>query len=444
MKKIIIALILVLLVVFVGAPYFTGKVAETETAKMIEVMNKSSTEYGLSEIISYERRMRSTTARYKYTPPILFSELTQISDGITYTCESKHGITSIDYNCTLDGESSYINFVNENLNGNDPLTMFGTVSMFGSITQTLSFDGIENLDIDGETINLPKALLLVETDFALSRYKINGNSDAFEVSGENNETVSIGKMTLEGDIAQIESSLFSGNAAMEVEHFNIQSPLAQTSIKSLSVSTKTSEHGELINSDVLLSIKEVVAPNIPFESVKDINFGLNAKNLDKQALIDYQTIVTEIQRDLLLSNEANAAPDLNPVHLAKLMPILERMLKQGLEVNTNVSVALNEKPNEVTLDLALLESLTLAQLPLFLTDPDNALAKLDVAFKTTLNKSVVDSHPLAALVIPQNPLVSATSNAYELDLKLSKIIELNGNVMSFAELQSLVLSATGQ
>jgi len=141
LKKIII-LVLVIAAVFIGGPFYSGKVAETETMKLVEKMNQSSTEYGSTEVLKYDRGMRSTSARYKYTPPAAFAAFTKDFGEIVYTCDSSHGITGIDYTCSLEGESVYSKFVAENLDGKDPLSVYGSISAFGGISQTIALDEV--------------------------------------------------------------------------------------------------------------------------------------------------------------------------------------------------------------------------------------------------------------------------------------------------------------
>ncbi len=62
LKKIIIVLIILAVALVVGAPYFTGKIAETETLKMVEKAKEDPSLYGKMEIVSYDRGYRSTNS----------------------------------------------------------------------------------------------------------------------------------------------------------------------------------------------------------------------------------------------------------------------------------------------------------------------------------------------------------------------------------------------
>ncbi len=440
MKKLIIVIVLVLAALLFGAPYYSGKVAETETLKLVEKINQSAEEYGSTEVLSYDRGVRTTSARYKYTPPAPFAAFSKEFGEVIYACESSHGIAGIDYECALEGESVYSKFVAEKLDGKDPLSVYGSISAFGGINQTITLDEVKGLEVDGATLNFPKARLSIDTDANASVFKINGGSDAFEMEGSG-EMLSVGKVTLEGDFTQIAGSLFTGEMQLSADHFDMTGALGDTSFKGLTVTSDASEQGDTLSSKVNFSVDKIQAAGSPFESVEDLSFGLDFSGLDKQSVIDYQEFAQQMQRDTLAALENDVEPQSDPLQMAKLMPILEGMLKQGLEISSRANAKLNGKTNKIGLDLKLLDSLSIAQLSLFMTNPEEALKKFDVSLDASLNKNLVDAQPMVAAFIAQSPLVATGNDDYTLDLKLGKQIELNGKKMNFVELQTLVFSS---
>jgi len=440
LKKLIVVLVLLLIAVFIGGPYYAGKIAETETRKLVDKMNQSSAGYGSTEILDYDRGVRSTSARYKYVPPAQFGEYYQQFGEIIAACESQHGITGIDYSCTLEGESAYSRFVAEKLDGKDPLSVYGSISTLGAISQTIALNEIKNLELDGATLSFPNAKMSIETDAEASAFKLNGNSDAFVMTG-NGETLSVGGTVVNADFTRTSDLLFTGDMLMELDHFKSSGVNGETSWKNLSVTSNANEHGDTMSTDVKFAAASLITPGLPLESIKDLEFSFAFKGLDKQALVDYQQLIQQIQRDAVASQDGEIDPQFEAAQMAKLMPVVERMLKQGLEVNSNLSAQLDGQANEVVLNLALLESLSLAQMPLFLTNPDEALKKVDVSLTASLGKDLVDTQPLGAAFIAQNPLVVAGDSDYSLALKLGEEIRLNGKTMTFAELQGLILAS---
>lgn len=439
MKKIIPIVVIALLAVFVGGPYYSGKVAESETRKMIANLNASSTEYGSTEILSYERGARSTSAKYSYTLPATLAGLIDRTDPIEYSCDSAHGITGIDYTCKFDGDSDYSKFVTEKLGGTDPLSIYGSVSAFGGFTQTIALSEIKDLEVDGETINIPNMNIEVATDADMGQFDVSGGSDPFSMDADGGK-LSLGKMTLGGDLNRLEGNLMTGDFKIDLASFDLQGPQGNSSLKNLSVTTETKENGENLDSAVNFAVDEMTVPGEMLKTIEDVTFNLTANGVDTQAMVEYQEFATQMQRDVLASLESGEQQETDPMQMAALMPILERMLKQGLHIKTDLNAKLNGEPNTFDLDLKLLESMTIAQLPAFMTQPDEALKKVDVSFGVALDKKLIDSQPMVSGMVAQSPLVDAASDDYKISLKLGEKIELNGKAMSFQELQMLVLS----
>lgn len=440
MKKIIVVLTLVIAVLFLGAPYYTGKVAESEILKMVTAMNQSSAEYGSTEILDYKRRVRTTSARFKYTPPKSLAAMFTDFEYAILICDSNHGVVSINYTCSFEGETAFSKFVAQRLTGESPLSIVGSISAFGGMSQTISLDEIKGLEIDGATVDIPNAKISITSDTRGSEFQINGASDAFEMRG-NGETVSIGKMSIHADFERVAELLFIGDLQLKLEHFDANGAAGITEIKNISVNSVASENGSTLSSNVVFSVKQITSSNMPFDSVENIAFSLDLNGLDKQALIEYQELNQQMQRDMITSLQNNTEPQPEAEQLAKLMPAFEKMLTAGLGIKSTVNAGLNGKPNKVGIEIELLEQLSLEQLPLFMTAPHEAIKSIDSSVSASFDKALVDSQPLAEMFVAKSPLVKPSNDHYSLNLKLGKTIELNGKSMTFSELQTLVFSS---
>lgn len=439
MKKVII-LVVIIAAILVGAPYLTGKIAETETRKMIDNFNQSSSTYGTIEVLNYERGVRSTQARYKYLAPAQFSVVTKEFGEIVFACGSSHGITGIDFSCNLEGESAYSKFVAEEFGGKDPLSIYGSISAFGGISQTLALEEVKDFELDGATVTIPNTMITVDTDAKGSAIKLSGGSNAFDMQG-NGQTMKFGAMSLSGDMEKAGEGLFIGDFVVDLESFVAAGPLGETTLNGMSLRSKTDQSGENLSSTAVVNIKEVASPVMPFESVKDLSMALDISGLDKQAFIEYQQIAQQMQADTMLSLEGNQEAPMPQAQMAEMMPVLESMLKQGLDISSKVSAKLNGEDNSIALNLILLENLSFSQMPQFMTAPDEALKKVAIKLDASLAKQVVDGQPMAAAFIARSPLVSANADSYALNLALGDSISLNGKELSFAELQALIFSS---
>ena len=152
MKKSVFISIFLTIALLLGAPYLSGKIAETQTLKWVDAINREPKLYGDLDVVSYHREFASSCAKYAYTPPLLLAKILQSNDAIEYSCDSQHGVWGVDFACQLERAGAYTEFVEQRLAGVDPLSMHGSLSAFGKITQTLEFDAIANVFIVGDFV----------------------------------------------------------------------------------------------------------------------------------------------------------------------------------------------------------------------------------------------------------------------------------------------------
>lgn len=279
----------------------------------------------------------------------------------------------------------------------------------------------------------------VSTDSNMQNFDVNGGSEPFTMNVDGEE-FSLGKVSIDGDLNRLSGSLMTGDFKMALASMDFQGAQGKGSFKDISIITGTKENGENLDSVMNLKAGEINFPNPILTAIEDVALNITANGLDTKAMIEYQEVATKMQQDIMAAANGGSAAEADPMQMAALMPVFERMLKEGLHVKTDVSAKLNGEPNVFNLDLKLLESLTFAQLPAFMTQPDEALKKVDASLDVALDKKLIDSQPMVAGMISQSPLVDGASDDYKLNLKLGKSIELNGKSMSFQELQMLVLS----
>jgi uncharacterized protein YdgA (DUF945 family) len=440
LKKPIIVLIILAIALVVGAPYITGKVAETETQKMVDRAKEDPALYGKIDIVSYDRGYRSTNAKYSYTPPAFLGTIFESDTPIEYTCDSEHGILGIDYLCKLEGSNAYTDFVSEKLEGKDPLSMYGSVSVFGGITQTLEVEAIKDLDIDGQLISTPNALISVETDNEMKAFNIDGRSEAFNFE-DSDSAISIGEFSFKGDIGAVAELVYAGDFDMSLENFKLKDDGNDIALTGMTWSSKNVENGDNIDSYGVAKIASIEMSDASMESVEDVKVEFEFNGIDTAALAEYQAFSMKIQREMLSSIETGQEPELDPNMMLQMLPIFESMLKPGLEINMAFDAKLNGTDNSLALESKLLEPLTFTQMAMFVTNTEEALKRLDIKLNTALAKSFIDSQPMAAGMISQSPLIETTSDAYKLKLALGEKIELNGKTLSFEELQTLVFSS---
>ena len=127
MKKLLIPLAVLFAIILI-MPFVTGNVAESVTRQLSAEVNAKQLEYGTRNIKEYERGYRSTNFQLEWTAPIQLQPL--FPEGMSYDCNGSHGILSYQYECQALDVPNYSRFVEEYLDGVDPVSIGGEVSAF--------------------------------------------------------------------------------------------------------------------------------------------------------------------------------------------------------------------------------------------------------------------------------------------------------------------------
>jgi len=443
MKKLAGIIILIVVVVLVAAPYFTGKFAETEINNMVTVLNQTPSQNGTTEILSYERSVFNTTSSYRYTLPAHFSQMFGNIVSFEYNCDINHGITGIDYVCHLMNNESYSAFINEYFEGNDPISMNGVVSLFGGLTQFITIDEIKDLKSDGTTFNLAKTELSLTTDKNFSDFIVKGDLPSMSIS-DSNGTMTLNKLVLGADLAKIQETLFSGDMNFSIDDFKFDKENETFSLNDLKFSSSSYEDGDNLDTSATFSINEINTADGPFSSIKDGKLELEMNGVNQEALVEYNSFWQEMQMDLVSSLDSESQSNTNPADMMQVLPILEKILTEDLDLDINLSGKLDDQENSMKLSLDLLDSVTMADAMTLAIAPQDVLEKIDFKLSASFDKDTLNIQPQAANTIMNSPLFKESSDSYNIELELGSEIEINDEAMTFEELQMMVMTSAIQ
>jgi len=166
--------------------------------------------------------------------------------------------------------------------------------------------------------------------------------------------------------------------------------------------------------------------------------------VDRQALQDYTDTTTSLYKEVFQAtfNEGSYQPNAQEMQAKSmaLVPIAEKLMTKGMAVDIEANGEIFKETNSLSLNLKLLDNLTMADSMMFAFAPQEAFKKLNVSFNTSIKKSLVENIPLVTMAT-SNPLFSEKKNAYELDIKLGENPTLNSENVTFEELQQIVMSS---
>lgn len=148
-----------------SAPYLNGKIAETQTLKWVDVINREPQLYGDLSVLSYHYGFASTRAKYAYTPPLLWAKILQSNNIIEFSCVSQHGGWGVDFTCQLGRARAYTEFVEQQLAGVDPFEVedqngrlsLGKISFIGNVQEIADVFVVGDFELNLATLSLSSA-----------------------------------------------------------------------------------------------------------------------------------------------------------------------------------------------------------------------------------------------------------------------------------------------
>jgi len=323
--------------------------------------------------------------------------------------------------------------------------MNGVAGLFGGLTQFLTIEEIKDLQEDGTTLNLAKTELSLTTDKSFSDFSVNGALPSMSIVDEDG-TITLNDLVIEADLKKIQNNLFSGNTNFNVDNFKFDMADESLSLSNFKFVTNTKENGENLDSGGTLSFDESTTSKTdsPFSTIEDVKVEIQINGLNQAALAEYNAFAKQMQMDLMSSLNNDTQPSQSPADFMQVLPILEKMLTEELDFDIGFSGKFDDQENSMQLSLDLLDSVTMADAMTFAVAPQDALKKIDIKLAASFDKDTLNSQPGASITIENNPLFKESSDSYNINLELGSEIELNGEAMTFEELQMMVMTSAMQ
>ena len=430
MWKIIIAAVVIAAIGLPGAPYLSGFIAERETRNLANTLNKDG-RYGEFDIVAYERGMRSSRVEYEYKLPAYWQALPETSDTIKYACNYAHGITGIVYNCEFKPDPAMID---QYFAGEDSLSITGNISAFDGFDQTIEIKALEQTLEDGAAIQLAAVKVVIESDSGFKEHDGKARIGAVKIASDD------GSFTLDdSEVSWGTSTAPSGVMLVDfevgAEDLGFAGQQQTMSVSGLKISAALDEKSDKLASKFLLALESINGAPV---AIEDFKMRLDTAGLDSAAVLEYQAFIENIQAEILKSL---ASGEKQPEDLSRAMamlPILEKMLNEGLGVKLDLNVRLDDTPNSLDFDFKLLEKTTFSQLTAFMFDPESILKHFDIRLSASLDAGLLDNKMGVGPILAASPLVVADGQTYKTSLKLGVQPELNGEPISIEELQMML------
>ena len=436
MKKLITGLAVFVILALLQMPYVTGKVAETVTQQLITQINENNVEYGELSVLDYQRGFRSTRSRFSWQPSLVGKF--QLKPEIVVQCDGSHGVFSYSYDCQFENAQGYTDFIDQQLNGIDPLTISGSVNVLGDIHHSFRLDAFE-LDNEGETITMLPGFINVVSDKNLKYFVIDGEFQGIELNGSDG-FLAIGLVTTSGRIRQNELDLAIGDATLTVQDIALESDSqGRIEIEGLALHSQTQEDGEDLDVSYRLAVEQFKQSGV----AEDLDLANLTMNFQMQG-IDMVQMSTLTQKLDALEKQPESAQNAS---LLALLPAFESMLKPGLALEFELSADHLANPVAANLTMNLTNKLTLGDFLLFSVNPRNLFTKIDVKLTNQIPYLFVDKNPNLSAALALSPWHIKSDSSYATDFRISNgSIKLNGNELEINEFLAMLgirISKTG-
>jgi hypothetical protein len=428
MKKLIIGFVILAIFVLLLMPYITGRVAESTTLQLAAQINQNYPEYGELTVLDYQRGIRSTQSGFSWKPSQLSKA--QFKPQIVFRCDGNHGVFSYSYDCQLENAERYTEFVDQLLDGIDPLTISGSVNVLGDISHSIHLDAID-VDKNGEVIRVLPAFISVVSDKKLATFAIKGEFRGVEVKGSDGSLM-VGLATLSGKVRQNSLDLAIGDVELAIKAITLESEVqGRIEISHLTLHTDAQELGENLGVRYRLALKQFKQTGV----AADLDLSNLIMNF-QMAGIDMLQMSTLNEKLDALGDQPQSAQNAS---LLALLPAFESLLKPGLKLEFQLSADHLSEPVAADLAINLTNNLTLGDFLLFSVNPRNLFTKVDVQLTNQLPLSFIDKSPSLYGAMTLSPWHIKSTQGYATDFRIaSGSIKLNGKELEINEFLAML------
>jgi hypothetical protein len=432
MKKLPLALISLAIAGTLLMPYFTGKIAERETNHLVSNMNHHFAAYGNTEVVDYQRSYKSTQASYKLTlneaPPV----------EVNYACTGEHGFIDYQYSCALQDMPQYQDWVAENLDGKDPITISGSVSALGKIEQHIDLESF-SLFSGKDEIKVAKGRLTINSNQEVSDVQVHGEFDGARLINQDAD-VSFENLAVNAEFLGGKTTLPLGEFNLRAEKLQLESPEeGSLSLSNLELDAWTKVEGASLSSGTEFSVAKAQYPSQKI-AVEDLSWHFDVSGVPVAKLNDLQQQL----KTLNVSQSASGANSLNnpAFNTNNFSKDLSQLLVPGLALSTAAQGVINNQTNIIKLGLELLEPLEPQDAMLIMFDPVSLLKKVAFEINLQLSNRFLASAKLTD-IISQNDLFTHNGEVHSLSITTNKTTaELNGESMNLEAFVNKIMSSS--
>ncbi len=377
MKK-IVAVILLILIFAAGAPFINGLLLEKTIRNVFEEANSMYAESGFDyslEIIDYDRNILTSDIEWK----INFGSLKAVYgiEEMIFTEHARHGYIKVVSNTSFEKNEWFQRFIENKLQGENPLTITTSYSLFGDIESVVRSEPF-SITVENEVVDIHAGEFSIATDSDLKHFTSSGKWQGFNAAGQ----VSVGEVDVDSELEMISTFIWKGYLSFSTSDFVVK--VAEEAFSYTRMDGKYildhDRDANTLSAQTHVSMDGLKAGQHRIEKAS-AQFAVN--NMSAQGYEDFMTAYTEIMSEVLenlaaLKDDPGKAGEFVEEQMGtigiQLIAAYEKLLKRDLELKiSDLHVVLPQGDIKADITLRLLRDMTLMQFAPVIGQPDLAL-----------------------------------------------------------------------
>jgi|GEM_PF-1676538 len=332
--EIILWILAILLILLALTPFALGFQIKSDYSRL---MSEISEDFDLDlQIQQYDQGMYSSSVVISLKipdidEPILFRE--EVIHGPFYfglLNQGKSPLVAAVIKGRLDIAADRQAMVDKIFAGRNPLVYQSVVDFAGDIDSQFYIPAVDT-NIDGETgpLKIQSAGVILNERYSSGSKQISGEallpvirltSADFSMNAES--------MNLSFSAAKGSNDIFLGDSVVSVNLLDINSGHDQFALRDLTIRSLSSENGNLINSGLQLSVREILASN---QKLGPMQFNISVNGLNAASMLRIQEIENEMQEK---ASQGIPEEQLNAMMMGQMMGLMPELIKQA-EIKVN-------------------------------------------------------------------------------------------------------------
>lgn len=423
-KTLLLGLLCFGILLLAALPYAHGALANRINSEIIKSSNANNA-YGSVEMTEHSRGYGSSTSTFKLN---VTTNVAGFDAGeYEMKCNTKHKITGFYQSCNI-AHPEYKNWQDENLDGEDPLTINMSGNLIGKFSSSAILEPFDYTDDEGAKISVGAAQVVTDLkSFNTKAFKFSGTADGVTMEDASDNVVIKG-VTLSGDM-ETEGLFTFGFGDFLVEEISFKTPESIFNIENTKLNYQMPRSGKNLSVSYDLTSDNMIIQDQAGQSttITEPGYSFEVGGINRDVAMElsqkYQQAMSTMSGSQQPDEEAMLAV------FAETSENLEKLLAPGLFFTFDSSGKVEGELLQARFALKLDQAITREELTTAMFAPDQLLQKLNI----TINASVTDGF-LATLenqetvqALKDSPYMMQNGNKQEFNVtSVNGVINLNG------------------